>query len=83
MEGIDMEKLGIISGDMGLIIVKIIITTILFNIGGSLGFAMYLIIEGENKKDRERGIKWIVFCMCNMIVLMFVPFFISIIFLVK
>lgn len=60
---------------MGLILVKIIIATILFNIGGSLGFAMYLIIEGDNEKDRERGIKWIVFCMCNMIALMLVPFF--------
>lgn len=68
---------------MGLILVKLIIATILFDIGGSLGFAMYLIIYGENEKDRERGIKWIVFCMCNMIALMLVPFFISIIFLVK
>lgn len=68
---------------MGFILVKIIIATILFDIGGSLGFAMYLIIEGENEKDRKRGIKWIVFCMCNMIALMLVPFFISIIFLVK
>lgn len=68
---------------MGLILVKIIIATILFDIGGSLVFGMYLIIAGENEKDRERGIKWIVFCMCNMIALMLVPFFISIIFLSK
>lgn len=68
---------------MGLILVKLIIATILFDIGGSLGFALYLIIEGENEKDQERGIKWIVFCICNLIALMLVPFFFSIIFLAK
>lgn len=68
---------------MGLILVKIIIATIIFNIGGSLGFALYLIIEGENEKDIERGVKWIVFCMCNMIALILVPFLLVSFFLVK
>ena len=57
---------------MGILILKIIVANILFNICGSLGFAMYLIIEGENEKDRERGIKWIVFCICNMIALVMI-----------